>query len=154
MMHGFLKALSERHPGRIAILCLPVPFEAACNARMTSADPVHPGACYLARIALAVWRADPGKFQALHDSFFAAIPANESEAMVRASQFIPREQLAETLADPWIDDLLRANAEDWEALSGTSRKMPKLWVKDRRILHGLPSGKEDFIQVLEDELGL
>jgi uncharacterized membrane protein len=154
VMHGFLQALSERHPGQIAILCLPVPFEAACNARMTPADPVHPGACHLARIALAVWRAAPGKFQALHDSFFATIPVNESEAMVRASQFISREQLTEALADPWIDELLRANAEDWAALSGTSRKMPKLWVKDSRILHGLPSGKEDFIQVLKDELGL
>jgi uncharacterized membrane protein len=153
VMHGFLQALSERHPGKIAILCLPVPLDAACNARMTPADPVHPGACHLARIALAVWRADPGKFQALHDSFFTAIPANESEAMVRASQFISREQLTQTLADPWIDEVLRANVEDWAALSVSSRKMPKLWVKDNRILHGLPSGKEDFLQVLKDELG-
>lgn len=154
VMHGFLQILAERHPGKIAILCLPVPFEAACNARMSPADPVHSGACRIARIALAVWRADPRKFQALHDSFFTAMPANESEAMARASQFISREQLTETLADPWIDDVLRANVEDWAALSGTSRKMPKLWVKDNRILHGLPSGKEDFLQVLQDELGL
>lgn len=154
VMHGFLQALTERHPGEMAILCLPVPFEAACNSHMRTADPVHPGACLLARIALAVWRSDPAKFQALHESFFKSLPANESEALARASQLISRERLTAALADPWIDRLLRANAEDWAALSGTSRKMPKLWVKDSRILHGLPSGKEDFIQVLEAELGL
>ena len=154
VMHGFLQSMSDRHPGEICLLCLPVPFEHACNSRLTAEDPVHPGACHLARIALAVWRAEPAKFQALHDSFFAATPADEAEAMARACQFVVRERLLECLADPWIDQVLEADAEDWSVLSATSRKMPKLWVKDSRILHGLPSGSEDFIRVLEDELGL
>ena len=62
--------------------------------------------------------------------------------------------LEAVLEDPWIDEVIRANVEDWIVMSRNARKLPKLLISDRRILHGLPSGEADFIRVMELELGL
>ena len=42
----------------------------------------------------------------------------------------------------------------WAGLSSASDKLPKLLIRDKRILHGLPTGEADFIRVMENELGL
>jgi hypothetical protein len=38
--------------------------------------------------------------------------------------------------------------------SSTNKALPKLLITGKRVLHGLPSGKDDFIRVMESELGL
>ena len=58
------------------------------------------------------------------------------------------------MRDPWIGRLIQADIADWVSLSGKSDKLPKLLIRDKRILHGLPSGQEDFIRVMKLELGL
>ena len=52
------------------------------------------------------------------------------------------------------DAAIRTNVATWHALSRSSRKLPKLLIRDRRILHGLPSGRGEFIRAMERELGL
>ena len=58
------------------------------------------------------------------------------------------------MKDPWIDELIQANVADWVSFSGKTKHLPKLLIRDKRILHGLPSGEADFIRVMEQELGL
>lgn len=149
-MAGHLEALMASHPGRIAVLVMPVPLDGDCNAFLGSADP-HPGSCAIARMALAVWRGRPEAFPAFHRALMAS--PSEAEARRLALGLMPPERLAAALADPWIDRSIRENLAAWRDFSKTTDKLPKLLVRDRRILHGLPSGEADFMRVMKMELG-
>lgn len=150
-MAGYLDALMARHPDKIAVLCLPVPQESSCNP----AAPVtgeHPGSCRTSRIAMAVWLANPARFSGFHHELFGVASAAEAEQ--HALRHVSKTELAAALADPRVEEWIRHGVRDWQSLSKSSPKLPKLIVRDRRVLHGLPSGEEDFIRVMEKELGL
>jgi uncharacterized membrane protein len=150
-MAGYLAALATKHPRQVAILVLPVPLDGACNRHVTSANQ-HPGSCEIARTALAVWRTHPEAFPSFHKALMAD-PSAESARRL-AMELMSPKQLATSLADPWIDELIQADLSDWWEFSSSNDKLPKLLIRDTRILHGLPSGEEDFIRVMEKELGV
>ena len=83
--HHAISGAQKRYGNDLAIFALPVPLEHACNP---SAGGGHPGACEMAKIAVAVWRLDPSKFQTFHDWMFAG-----SRTVLTARAF------AETLID-------------------------------------------------------
>jgi uncharacterized membrane protein len=154
IMHGFLESLIAKHPDQLALIVLPMPLDGACNHQLTPAESIHPGSCQLARIALAVWRKQPARFPEIHRALFADPAPDESAAKQLASTWISREELDVALKDPWIDELLEANVQDWISFSNKTRQLPKLLIKGTRLVHGLPSGEADFIRVMEQELGL
>lgn len=150
-MAGYLGALVEKHPQEIAVICLPVPMELSCN-RNVPPDGVHPGSCRISRIALAVWLARPAEFPKLHHELFGVSSPDDAEKV--ALKHVSPSELTAALADSRVDELMQSAISDWKTLSRPTPKLPKLLVRDRRILHGLPSGEEDFIRVMEKELGL
>lgn len=154
IMGGFLSSLMEKHPADICVVLLPVPLDHGCNKELPEADAGHPGSCALTRIALAVWRVDPSAFPELHWAFLSQAPLDEAAAMAMACEKIPAAQLEAAMRDPWSNELIQANIADWVSLSSKTRKLPKLLIAEKRILHGLPSGEADFIRVMEQELGL
>ncbi|MEK7951879.1 vitamin K epoxide reductase family protein [Luteolibacter soli] len=145
-MHGFLETLRARHPREIAVIVLPVALERSCNRLLGPKDTVHEGSCEISRAALAVWRSAPGEFEEVHHALFA-----DAQAGLR----LAREKVGGGAKDEaWIDEMLRVDAEDWVVFSSKTKQLPKLLIADRRILHGLPSSEEDFVRVMEGELGL
>lgn len=151
-MHGFVESLRAKYPDTICVIVLPVPLSRECNTSMKPADREHPGACEIARLALALWRADPAAYQKSHGRLMTA--TSPAAAREIALEYLTEEILETTMADPWIGELIAANARDWKMFSAKTNALPKLLVTDRRIVHGLPSNEEDFIRVMERELGL
>lgn len=150
-MHGHLAAFLEQHPGLVCVIVLPVPLEGACNPHLGATRP-HPGSCDITRLALALWKLDRQAFTRFHE---AALGGASLEALSRlARKAVGTDKLDEALGDPWIDELIAANAADWVAFSKSSAHLPKLLIGGKRILHGLPSGSADFIRVMEQELKL
>ncbi len=147
-MSGFLEALMARHPRHISVILIPVPLDGACNPH--AAD--HPGSCEIIRISLAVWKTHPEAFPDFH----RALLDDPSEAAARglALGIMSVEELNAAAVDPWIGEHIRKGIHAWWDHSKTTGKLPKLIVRDTRILHGLPSGEADFIRVMEAELGL
>lgn len=150
-MAGFLQAFAAKHPQDVAILLLPAPLDGACNDRVP-AEGDHPGSCEIARIALAVWRLVPAAFPEWHKAVIA--DASVASAYRHALAVVKRDNLETALADPVIDQMIRSNISDLHQLSKSTDKLPKLLIRDSRIVHGLPSGEEDFIRVIEKELGI
>jgi len=66
--HHAISGAQKQFGNDLAIFALPVPLERSCNPAVTGAG--HPGACEMAKIAVAVWRLDPAKFQTFHDWMF------------------------------------------------------------------------------------
>lgn len=153
-MSGYLNALVEKHPADVCVLLLPVPLDHGCNSALAAGDTGHPGSCELTKIALAVWRANPAAFPAVHRALLADPPPDRAAAMAIAGTHVPAARLETAMRDPWIVRLIQANIADWVSFSGKTPQMPKLLISGRRILHGLPSGEEDFIRVMEKELGM
>lgn len=153
-MSGYLDALIRKHPTGVAVLVLPVPLERSCNHRMGVADEEHASSCALAKLSLAVWRAKPEAFANIHRAFLSEPSPDEAAAEKKVLALLSAPQLSAALDDPWIGKTLHTHAEDWHLLSKSTRKLPKLLIRDGRILHGLPSGEEDFIRVMEQELSL
>jgi uncharacterized membrane protein len=151
-MAGFLRSLQSEHPGKICVILLPVPLERSCNQRMTTDDRDHPGTCDTTRLAMAVWRTKPEAFVALHSWLMEPHAVADVRAKVRA--LIPAANWDAAMADPWIGEFLAANIDDWARLATTTRKLPKLLVHERRVLHGLPSGEAEFRRVIHAELKL
>jgi|GEM_PF-1684702 len=151
-MRGYLSALIEKHPRDVCVIVLPVPLDGGCNRSMDPLDAGHPGSCEYARLALAVWKSYPIGFAEFHEKSLKNASIRESQAL--AHKMIPHDKLDAALTDPWIDELIAANIADWVAFSGETKKLPKLLITGKRILHGLPSGEADFIRVMEQELGL
>lgn len=151
VMAWHIEALVANHPGRIAVLLMPVPLDADCNHALGKNTP-HPGSCGIARIALAVWRTRPDAFAAFHKSLVAA--PSEASARSLALALMTEHELAAALTDPWLGEVIRSNIATWRDLSKSTDKLPKLLIRDRRILHGLPSNQADFLRVMARELGL
>jgi uncharacterized membrane protein/protein-disulfide isomerase len=149
-MVGYLEALVAAHAGRVAVLLMPVPLEHDCNPHL-GANRAREGSCAIARIALAVWRKRPGDFPDFHRKLIAA--PSESAARMLALELMDERSLTAALADPWIDQTIASHTAAWAGLSSSSDKLPKLLIRDKRILHGLPSGESDFLRVMKQELG-
>ncbi len=84
--HQAITGAQKRYGNDLAIFALPVPLESACNPAASGGS--HPGACEMAKIAIAVWRLEPEKFQTFHDWMF------------QGHRTVPTaRQFAETLVD-------------------------------------------------------
>jgi uncharacterized membrane protein len=151
VMAGYLDALVAAHPGRVAVLMMPVPLEGACNPHL-GASKAHPGSCEITRIALAVWRTNPEAFAGFHKTLIAAPSAAAARRL--ALDGMTEAELAAALTDPWIAESIESNIAAWRAFSQGNDKLPKLLIRDKRILHGLPSNEADFLNVMKRELGL
>ena len=152
VMRGFLDALMARHPADICLVILPVPLERSCNYSLGEKDDEFPGSCKLSKLALALWRTHPDAFAKFHQALLDGASTDAATAM--ALDLLSPSELFAALRDPWIEELIKTNANDCAAFSVRSKKLPKLLITGTRILHGLPSGEADFIRVMERELGL
>ncbi|NIP92930.1 MAG: hypothetical protein GWO24_05490, partial [Akkermansiaceae bacterium] len=70
------------------------------------------------------------------------------------SQIVGEEGLAKALEDPWIEEMINANKNDFRQLIEPTLKMPKLLVGKGRMLHGLPKSAEVLLRSLEQEFKL
>jgi uncharacterized membrane protein len=106
-MHGVLLAAEEAHHGKLAILTLPMPLEASCNKVVHETAPQHANACQYARLALAVWHADPSKMEKFTDWVFEPPEPPVLESVFGyAGEIVGREALGRALNDPWVEKQL------------------------------------------------
>ncbi|MEM1084961.1 MAG: vitamin K epoxide reductase family protein [Verrucomicrobiota bacterium] len=153
-MHGDLMALKKAHPGIFTVILLPSPLDRSCNSSMRPEMRDHPGACDIARLALAVWRSKPEAFEAMNHELFMLPNLDAAKARMIALGHVEEAELEEALKDPWIEEQLKTNFADFAQLVSRTGKMPKLLVRDARVMHGLSQSTESFIGLIEKELGL
>jgi uncharacterized membrane protein len=150
LMAGYIDALVAAHPGRVAVLLMPVPLEHGCNPQL-GINKAHQGSCEITRIALAVWRVKPEAFPGFHKNLITGPSAPAARRL--ALELMSEAELTAALGDRWIDQSIESNIAAWSAFSQSTDKLPKLLIRDKRILHGLPSGEADFLRVMKQELG-
>ncbi len=152
-MHDDLAQVQAHYPGQLAVLVIPCPLEKACNPSAPEAEgglkELHQDACELARVALAVWRRNPGKFAEFHEELFARqgrVTGKSAHLMAKATAGEAFESALET--DPWIRETIRKSVTVYGYLKDRNPRMPKLLLADRKILHGVVTDTATFEEVL------
>jgi uncharacterized membrane protein len=153
-LHGDLEALRKTYPDEIAILVLPTPLDRSCNPLLPDGVKNHEGACELARLSLAVWRANPGAHAEAHRLLFTRPTLTPAEARQRIQALVPASDLDQALADPWIDELIAANVADYALLVKKSPRMPKLRIKDGKVMSGVSKTTDSFLKLISGEFDL
>jgi uncharacterized membrane protein len=154
-MHGILLEAERIHGGRLAIVTLPMPLDAACNKVIPRTAPPHASACQYARLGLAVWRADPSKMDRFNDWIFEpAIPPVLEGAIGYAQDIVGEEALGRGMNDPWVEQQLAQNIAIYEATYKRFGKgvMPQLIVGDNIVFGELENGMQDLEMLLRDIL--
>lgn len=155
-LHEDLNAFMQKHPGKFCIILLPCPINRACNPHMPPHLENHVHACELARLALACWRTDPESFPAVHHALFARPVMDAGKAMAAVKPLMKEPLAPDALSDPWIDEILKADTEDYKRVNitntgDTNYLMPKLLVGGTRMLHGVTKSREILFKALEQE---
>lgn len=158
-LHEDLNAFMAKHPGKFCVILLPCPINRGCNPNVPENIPNHEHACELARLALACWRTDPESFPAVNDALFARPVMDQAKAMEAVKPLMKKPLAANALSDPWIDEILQADADDYKRVNTTNAGttnylMPKLLVGGTRMLHGVPQTREILFKALEQEFKL
>ena len=154
-MHGLLLEAERAHRGKLAIATLPMPLDAACNKLIARTSPQHENACQLARLGLAVWRADPSKMDRFNDWLFEPeVPPGMGSAFGFAQEIVGEEALGRAMNDPWVEKQLAQDIAIYETTYKRFGKgaMPQLIIGDNIVFGGLEHGMEDLETLLRDIL--
>jgi uncharacterized membrane protein/protein-disulfide isomerase len=158
-LHADLNEAMKVFPDKLCIIVLPCPIDRSCNPSVPSHISDHQHACSLARIALACWRQQPGAFPQIHEALFARPLRGPKPALSAVRYFLDRDLAEGALQDPWIDEVLAADSEDYKRLNVTNNGltnylMPKLLVRDTRMLHGVTKDRQTLLSALAREFQL
>ncbi len=148
-MHRDLRALRETRPDAFAILYLPCPLNRACNPFLPSGVTDHLYACELARISLAVWKADPEKFPEMHDYLMSiSLPIRPTDAEAKAISLVGAEPFRAAARSPAIDGLLSQNFGHYALLSRGNPTMPQLLLGGTAVLRGTAKDTGTFVSLI------
>jgi uncharacterized membrane protein/protein-disulfide isomerase len=154
-MHALLLDAEKAHRGKLAIATLPMPLDATCNKAIARTAPQHEGACQYARLALAVWRADPSKMDRFNDWLFELPePPGLPSAFGYGQEIVGEEALGRAMNDPWVEKQL---AQDIAIYTATFKHfgkgaMPQLVVGNNLVFGELENGMQDLETLLRDIL--
>ncbi|HYE31627.1 MAG TPA: vitamin K epoxide reductase family protein [Methylomirabilota bacterium] len=128
-LHGLLHQAYLVNSNKMAIVHLPNPLDGACNPLIRQTQQAHIGACEHAKVGLAVWQADPTKFDTYTQQVFGPAqpqPPKESERL--GAELVGAEKLREKLNNPWSTNVLGTSSTLYKLNSqkvGTT-KMPQI----------------------------
>jgi uncharacterized membrane protein/protein-disulfide isomerase len=151
--HGDLMAALDQYPHQFTVLLLPTPLDAECNPGQAETEPRFEEACELARLALAVWRADRSKFAEFDAWLFEPEqPRTAADATQQAEQLVGASRLKAAIQDPWIEQRIASDVEAY--IASEANQIPVLLSPGMPGVVGRTSDREELFSLLEKELGL
>jgi uncharacterized membrane protein/predicted DsbA family dithiol-disulfide isomerase len=150
MLHRLLKDARPLLPRDVAVLIVWAPQSGDCNPEILETHPRYIHSCALAKLAAAVWLAEPSRFPGFHDWLFnqghdITPTAAEAEAVRR----VGRRALDEALADDRLAKMIQRDLQ-LAARLGVGR-LPGLIVADRRFA-ALPEEATELARIIRRAL--
>ncbi len=146
--HHAIAGAQKQYGDDLAVFVLPVPLENACNPAASGSG--HPGACELARIAIAVWRVDPSKFQSFHDWMFQS-SRSESAARQFAETLVDKERLKAEMTSGVPGQYIGRHVSLYQRVG--SGQVPKL-IFPATTMQGEVNSVTTLCQAIERELAV
>lgn len=151
--HDNLVKARERYGNELAIIPMVMPLDGDCNPEVSETQERHATACELAKLSLAVYRADGAKFAQFHEWMFGADePRPVDEARQQAIDLVGQDALVAAEADPWIDQEIKKHIALYGIVSQMAqhRAIPMIVVR-AMIVAGQPGSPEELFRILESE---
>jgi protein-disulfide isomerase len=161
-MHAHVREALDRYGDQLAVVIMPVPLELECNKMVPATDPMHRGACKMAKLALAVAQIDPVKFHDFHDFLLAdeEKAPTAGQAVARAFRLVNRRELSELTNSESIEGRIQKYIKLYASLSaehkGKDTKsfgLPAQIVGDT-VLSGGEVTAEEMFEAWEKALGI
>jgi len=158
-LHGLLgRCLLRYGEEQLSFTLVPVPLDSRCNPSVSSTYVAREGACEYARLALAVWLAQPERFEEF-DRFLTekSSPPSQEDAAARAGEIVGAASLTKLLAGgpgngpSRVDALLARGTKLYEQSGGGP--LPKL-IFNSVVMAGQPASMQRFRELLEEHLGI
>ena len=123
--HKAVHGAMQRFGDDLGIIALPVPLHRSCNSAVRSGSSKHADACEVARIAIALWRVNPRKFDQFHSWLFEPARGRTATAARRhAAKLVGEKALRQELAKPWAGKYIAAHVKIYRKAGAGS--VPKL----------------------------
>ncbi len=135
-----LERTSRKHGDGLGILFLPAPLDGKCNRMIKRTQYQHRHACMLAKMSLAVWRADPKKWVAFDKALYTDTRFHTpGGARKTAVELIGEQALDSALEDPWADAQLARDVNTYQTTAKAAGKgaLPML-ITRRGVMSGTP----------------
>lgn len=152
--HGKIAEALRRFDGRVAVIVLPWPGEILCNKYIKSSRPKSRGACEIAKLSIAVARAEPAAFPPFH----AWLLHQEDklprfiEARLMADRFVVSGDVRKTLNDRKTLDLQKQYIELFGQLNRTRPLALPCQIVGRAIVAGAPDTVDRLVEVWQQNL--
>ena len=149
--HHMLTVVRQRYGDQVAIVLRPVALNPQCNSYVQRKSREHADACEYSKLALAVWRMDPGKFSEFHDWLMGSekIPSI-SVAKKRAVRLVGVDVLLKEINGKAVQEMLEHNHQIFH---GTKKGLP-IMITNAGSLSGVPKSAKQLYEPLEKYLNL
>jgi uncharacterized membrane protein/protein-disulfide isomerase len=147
----------RRFDGQIAVVVMPVPNEIACNPYVQKARKQSLGACYAAKLSLAVSKIAPEKFEAFHEWMLEgdSIPSRTS-ALIEARNHVDGDEISRALVDE--DGSLAASVKNYVELSAAIAKQGRFGlpaqILGNKVIAGPPKTVDELCETWAEAFGL
>lgn len=159
-IHFMLEDVVHRCNGKLAIILCPTPLNTKCNNYVPRDVDVFRSSCELARLSLAVWRADRNAFPRFekwlftYDSGDKWQPRSLDAARLKAKELIGSDKLKTALTDVWLNQYIQTSVQLFgQTLKEGKGGIPKLIYGSRWIIPE-PSNADDLSLLLQTSLNL
>lgn len=145
--HEILNEAIDRFDGRVGVVILPVPGENLCNKYIKKSRPKSVGACFAAKLSIAVSRLEPAKFERFHAWMLEAekIPSRTA-ALIRAQRFVDSRELSAELRDP--EGQIAAQIGQYVELAGALQKQGRFGLPSQILGDKVVVGPPDSLETL------
>lgn len=155
-MHAILTDAQRRLSNQLVVVSLPMPMSSNCNPFVLQGMPSSSNSCELARLGLAVWRANRQAYPEFERWMFEPEkPPLPEQAEAQAAQLVGTNALRAALADPWIEQQITTSCQiHWRNTQATGRPaMPQL-ILGPSISLGPLNSVQHLLILLERYLGI
>ncbi|HYQ56223.1 MAG TPA: vitamin K epoxide reductase family protein [Draconibacterium sp.] len=159
-IHFMLGEVVRQYEGKLAFALCPTPLENSCNPYVSSNKTAFINSCELAKIGLAVWRANQDAFTTFETWMFTYDSGNTwkarspEAAIQKAIELVGKENFEAASSDPWIEKYLQTSVRIFgQTIQGGRAAIPKM-VYDSKWLIPEPYNADDLVTILQNSLGV
>ena len=144
-----LKQVRDQSKESFSLIMLPLPLDSKCNRLVPVTRPAFQESCELSRLALAVWKAQPGQFPAYNEWLFTGEEAPAAaDARAEAERLVGAEPLAAALVDKWVERQIQIHVDAYGYAD--QAPLPQILSSRAASLQGVPT--ESQVRQLIQEL--
>jgi uncharacterized membrane protein len=149
-LHRMLYRALDHYGSKLAVVPILVPLSKSCNPAINCPKQERPQACQYARLSLAVWNANPSRYEEW-DRFMVANKEVQpfGMALAKAKELADISSFRLHEADPILDKQIETNIKIYEAAG--KPLMPCIFLSKGALIGRIPS-EDALFELLEKHL--